>query len=90
MNPGKLEILRFENFIRNLKILLEILNKRKIEFFFSLLEVNFLVAEQGRESPTTIIIGLGDFSDLTREGYLRLIGKFFRLFWSKVLVGRKF
>ena len=31
----KLEIWRFENFIRNFQILLEILNRRKIEFFFS-------------------------------------------------------
>ena len=74
-NRGNLPFIRIEGRscqIGNLYILFEILHKRsKILFLF--LEVNFRVAKQGRESPTIIIIGPEDFSDLTREHYLRLI-----------------
>ena len=54
--------------IGNLKILLENFAQEKNNFFF-FPGVNFRVAKQGRESPTIIVMGLEDFSDLTREHY---------------------
>ena len=85
----KLEIRKFENFIRNLKILLEILSKRKINFFFSSgsklpsREVRSRVNDHYHHRP-------GRFFGFKIGNKIKAYLKFFRLFWSKILVGRKF